>query len=43
MINGRVIWNIWDMVNEIKFIFNKEMKILIKFELKDIISNEEML
>lgn len=37
------MWNIWDMVNEIKFIFNKEMKILIKFELNDIISNEEML
>lgn len=37
------MWNIWDMVMEIRFIFNKEMKILIKFELKDIISNEEML
>lgn len=37
------MWNIWDMVIEIRFIFNKEMKILIKFELKDIISNEEML
>lgn len=37
------MWNVWDIVNEIRFIFKKEMKILIKFELKDIISNEEML
>lgn len=42
-INGRAMRNIRDTVNEIRFILKKEMKIPIKFELKDITSNEETL
>lgn len=42
-INGRAMRNIRDTVNEIRFILKKEMKISIKFELKDVTINEETL